>query len=120
MAKEDLPYTLNFMSKRVLLSVFGISFVILAIASAFAYRAFYDVTHLLIVHVDAFRGIDFLGTRRDVFGIAATAFAAYLMNALLAGACWKRYPFLVAFIAWSTLAFSILVGITLGLIVANN
>lgn len=108
------------MSKRILVSVFGVSFAILAVASAFAYRAFYDVTHLLIVHFDAFRGIDFLGTRRDVFGIAATAFAAYLTNALLAGACRERYPFLAAFIAWSTLAFSILVGVTLGLIVANN
>lgn len=108
------------MSKRVLLSVFGISFAILVVASAFAYRAFYDVTHLLIVHFDAFRGIDFLGTRRDVFGIAATAFAAYAMNALLAGAFWKRYPFLAATAAWATLAFSALVALTLGLIVANN
>lgn len=108
------------MNRRLLLGIFGTSFAILAVASAFAYRAFYDVTHLLIVHFDAFRGIDFLGTRRDVFGIAATAFAAYAMNALLAGAFWKRYPFLATTAAWATLAFSLLVGITLGLIVANN
>lgn len=108
------------MSKRIFVGVFGISFVILAVATAFTYRAFYDVTHLLIVHVDAFRGIDFLGTRRDVFGIAATGFAAYFTNAFLASACRDRYPFLAGMIAWSTFAFSILVGIALGIIVANN
>lgn len=108
------------MNRRLLIVVFGVGLAILAVASAFAYRAFYDVTHLLIVHFDAFRGIDFLGTRRDVFGIAATAFAAYAMNALLAGAFWKRYPFLAATAAWATLAFALLVGVTLGLIVANN
>lgn len=108
------------MSRRVLLSVFGVSFAVLAIASAFAYRTFYNVTHLLIVHLDAFRGIDFLGTRKDVFGIAATAFAAYATNAILAGAFWKRYPFLAATTAWATFALSVLVGTALGLIVANN
>ncbi len=108
------------MNRRLLLGIFGISFGVLAVASAFAYHAFYDVTHLLIVHFDAFRGIDFLGTRRDVFGVAATALAVNAVNAFLAGAFWKRYPFLSAVIAGATLVFSIFVAATLGLIVVNN
>ncbi|MDO8585062.1 MAG: hypothetical protein Q7R85_03000 [bacterium] len=110
----------HMLHRRLLLGTFGASFAIIAIAGAFAYYAFSDVKHLLIVHFDAFRGIDFLGTPRDVFGIAATALAVNGVNAFLAGAFWKRYPFLAAVIAVTTLVFSLFVALTLGLIVANN
>ncbi len=108
------------MSRRLFYIIFGISWLFIAVAGLRAYGAFANVKHLLIVHFDAFRGIDFLGSRRDVFGIVLTAFAASALNFLLAKTFQSRSRFLAAAIAYSTLVFAVFVLAAISMIVANN
>ena len=85
-----------------------------------AYWAFNEPQGLLIVHFDPFKGIDFLGTRRDVFGIGITGVAAITVNILLSRYLYLRDRFLSWTLAAGTLAFSILVFIAIATIVSNN
>jgi hydrogenase-4 membrane subunit HyfE len=81
---------------------------------------FYDIPHLIIVHFDAFNGIDFLGTKYDVLWICGVAFSMAIINFLLARAFFSRDKFLAWSLSFGNLALMILVLMAILVIVFNN
>lgn len=88
--------------------VFGISFFVFLIASVFAAAKFWDAAGPLIIHFDAFKGIDWVGSRIDVFGIFISALVMFLINVFLANFIYERERFLSYLFSFASLVLSIL------------
>ncbi len=81
---------------------------------------FYDISHLIIVHFDAFSGIDFLGTKYDVFRMCGVAFAIAIVNFLLARALFARDRFLAWSLTIGNLALMVMFAAAILVIIFNN
>ena len=101
-------------------AVFVASFILLAIAGVLFYVYLAGISNFFIVRFDSLRGMTFLGGKTDVLGILLTGFAIYLMNAILAGRLAKRDSFLAHLTSFSTLFFSLLILIVIGVIITTN
>ena len=99
---------------------FLVSAVLLVVAFCVAYIVFADTQGLLIVHFDAYRGIDFLGNTSHIFGILGIAAAALILNAFLADELYWRERFLAYVFAYMTALFSLLILIAIFAIVSIN
>ncbi len=99
---------------------FAASIAFLLVALCVAYIAFADTGGLLIVHFDAYRGIDFLGNADNVFGIIAISAAAVAVNAFLADELYWRERFLAYIMAAAAALFSLLILIAVFAIVSIN
>lgn len=86
---------------------FVVSFVFVAISFALSAIFFYDVNHLLVVHFDIFKGIDFFGTKNDVFLISAQFLSLIVINFFIAKFLYLR----VSFLSWAIAALSLALGI---------
>jgi hypothetical protein len=94
------------------------SLLILTGAFVLVYINFGDVGNLFIVHFDAYKGIDFLGGKGDVFGILGISLVILALNFLLASVSYPRDRFLSYLISFSSILFAILIFI--GIIVIIN
>lgn len=110
----------NIIKDKTLLTVFGLSFVILIFTLILALIMFGDITGPLVIHFDVYKGIDFFGGRTEVFGILWSGFAMLVINALLANFLYDRERFLSFLFAFVSLAFSILILIAAGVIISVN
>ena len=81
---------------------------------------FYDISHLIIVHFDAFNGIDFLGTKYDVFWMSGVAVVVALINLLLSRALFTRDKFLAWSLAIGNLALMVMFAAAVLVIIFNN
>jgi len=86
---------------------FLISFMLVAISFALSVIFFYDVEHLLVVHFDIFKGIDFFGGKNDIFLISAQFLALIFINSALSRFLYTR----ISFLAWSIASLSVALGI---------
>ena len=99
---------------------FSIALLILAVAFAVAYVRLADVNSLLVVHIDGSRGIDFLGSSADVFGLLAVGGVMIAANAALAIGLSKREHFFSVALAWLSVLLASLLFINLFAILSNN
>lgn len=99
---------------------FIISLVLLAVGFALAYNAFKSNVHLLVVHFDAYRGIDFLGDKFDVFGILFSGLAINIINAVISVFLYRRERFLSHLFAFGSAFFSLLILIAVTVIISIN
>lgn len=89
-------------------------------AFVLAYANFGGTENLLVVHFDAYRGIDFLGSKADVFGIVGSSAAMLLINFWLAYIFYGRDRFFSYILTGVTVFLSLLILITiLGIISIN-
>ncbi len=109
-----------FTLKRHLLIADTVSVALIAIGLAAIFLAFRDADHLLIVHFVAGRGIDFFGTRADVFAIALAGAGLALMNVALAHALAPRLRIAGFLFAYGNALFSLLLFLWMMGIVAVN
>jgi hypothetical protein len=113
----------NIVKDKYLRAVFGLGLLILLIAFFFIYVEF-DVPAEspagLIIHFDAYKGIDFIGGKLDVFGILITALAIILINLFLADFLYHRERFLSYIFGFGSLGLSILILIAIGVIISVN
>ena len=100
--------------------VFGLSFIILAVAFGLFYVYLADISNFFIVRFDSLRGMTFLGGRPDVFGILLTGLAIFLINLILSAVFSKRNPFFAHLTAFSTLFLALLILIAVGVIITTN
>lgn len=107
-------------SHKLFFGMFGIGALLTIAAGLWAYFTIGGARHVLIVHFDAFNGIDFLGTRRDVLGIALSAAVMNAVNFLLGNAFYSRERFVAWMIAAVNLLVSICVLAVIGIIIVNN
>ncbi len=93
---------------------------LLIAAFSFAYIRLADVQNLLIIHFDSFRGIDFLGSKSDIFGILAVNLAALAVNSWLAYALYYRERFISYLLSFSSAVISLLILIAVLAIISIN
>jgi len=93
---------------------------VLSLAAIVGYLRLGEISTPLIIHFDAYKGIDFLGNRFDVLGILAVATTMFLVNLFLARFVFDRQRFLSYTLAYITLAIAILILIAVSVIIAIN
>lgn len=90
------------------------------LAAGVAYIRLAEIKTPLIIHFDAFKGIDFLGDRFDVFNILIVALVIVLINFFLAEFIFDRQRFLSFVFAYISLAASALTLIAIAVIISVN
>ena len=100
--------------------IFGLSFGILILTAVIVYVRLAEITTPLIIHFDAYKGIDFLGDRGDVFKILIVALTIFVLNLILAEFIFDRQRFLSFTLAFIGLATSILILIAISVIININ
>jgi hypothetical protein len=110
----------NIIRDRYLLVVFSASWFLLVLNLILVYLQLGDITTPLIIHFDVYKGIDFLGSRKDVFGILASGATMLLINLLLAEFFYRRERFLSYILTFLSLILSILILIATSVIVSVN
>ncbi len=89
-------------------------------AFATLYIKFYNVTHTIVIHFDAIKGIDFLGTRGDAMRIGLLGLAFVVANTVLVKLFEHRERMLAWAIAGATLGIALLELLAAIVIVVNN
>lgn len=100
--------------------LFAFSSLALVSAILVAYFAFINTSHVLVVHFNALNGINYLGTRADVFGIGAVAFVINLVNVSLARFLYQREKIFAYILAVANTVFMALVFAAIVVIAVNN
>jgi hypothetical protein len=101
-------------------TAFIISLVLIGIGFFLSYNAFKTTEHLLVIHFDAYRGIDFLGDKSDVFGILIGGGLINIVNILLALLLYRREHFFARILSFSSVFLSVLILITVTVIINTN
>ncbi len=78
------------------------------------------MTSSLIVHFDAYKGIDFLGNKIDVFGILLSALVMVLINLFLAEFLYNRERFLSYIFGFISFGLILLILIAISVIISAN
>ncbi len=99
---------------------FGSAFAILLIALGVALYFLRAVDYLLIIHFDNFHGLDFLGTKANVFEIISIGAFLVLINAWLAKALYHRERFFSYILGSVSVLIAGLILIAVGVIVSVN
>ncbi len=110
----------NVIKDKYLRVVALLSFLILFLTALISYSAFGSTTTPLIIHFDAYKGIDFLGSRLDVFGILLTVLVIILINIFLSDFLYSRERFLSYIFTFVSLLLSILILIVISVIIYAN
>ena len=100
--------------------VFVFSFLTLFFLSFVAFMKLQNVSSPLVIHFDAYKGIDFFGGKTEIFGILFSAFVMVLMNFFLADFLYNRQRFLSYLFSFGSLAISILILIAISVIISVN
>ncbi|MFA5084519.1 MAG: hypothetical protein WC475_04055 [Candidatus Paceibacterota bacterium] len=100
--------------------IFGLSLGFLVLAAGVAFVRLAEIKTPLIIHFDAFKGIDFLGDRFDVSSILIVALVIVLINFFLAEFIFDRQRFLSFVFAYVSLAMSALTFIATVVIISIN
>jgi hypothetical protein len=111
---------MKILRNKSLLIVFGLSFSILILTAVIVYLRLAEITTPLIIHFDAYKGIDFLGDRGDIFKILIVALTIFLLNLILAEFIFDRQRFLSFTFAFINLVISILILISISVIISVN
>jgi len=98
----------------------ALSLILLLIAFGIAYFSLKDVEYLLVVHFTGGGGIDFLGTKGDIFNVLFSGLAASLVNVFLINVFYDRVRFLAYLFSFFNIVFSVLILIAVGVIISVN
>ncbi len=99
---------------------FGTSFFILVVAFSVAYMNLKNLSNLLVVHFDVYKGIDFLGNKTDVFNVLYFGGIVIILNMILAHSIYLRERFLAYVLAFISPVFSALIFISVLAIISIN
>ena len=99
---------------------FSLSILILIVGAFIAWRGLKGAEDLLVIHFDSFRGIDFLGTKRDVAAILQIGGVFVVLNALLARFFYRRIPFFSYLLGFASFVVCVLILISVGVILSFN
>ncbi|MEK7574225.1 MAG: hypothetical protein AAB514_01700 [Patescibacteria group bacterium] len=111
---------MNILKNRNFGIIFGLGLGILILTILVVYLRLAEITAPLIIHFDAYKGIDFLGDRFDVFGILAVALTIFLVNLALAEFIFDRQRFISFVFAYVSLVIATLILISISVIISIN
>jgi hypothetical protein len=114
-----MPFS-NLIKDKYLRVVAVAGLLILFLSAIIFYLALGSTGQRLIIHFDAYKGIDFLGDRLDVFGILLSALVMILINLSLSDFLYNRERFLSYIFAFVSLLLSILILIIISVIINVN
>ncbi|MBI2037234.1 MAG: hypothetical protein HYT14_02645 [Candidatus Liptonbacteria bacterium] len=100
---------LVFVRDARLRALFGLSLAALLFTLAVMYAEIGTIRGPLIVHFDAYRGIDATGGRPDLFLLPVAGLLMLALDMALASALYERERFVSHLIAFAGLAFSLLI-----------
>src|SRR5689334_682806 len=100
--------------------LFALTGLLLLGALGIAYVQLAEHDALLILHFDSYRGIDFLGSKFDVFNIIFVGFGIGFLNYLLSRAMAKKELFFSKLLAGASAFFALLIFIAVAVIIAIN
>ena len=101
-------------------ALFCISIVLLLATLFLAYFSFINNPHVIAIHFDVLRGIDYFGTRMDVFGILLVALVMNFVNTGLAKSLYSRDNFLAFTLAIANTVFMALILVAINVVALNN
>ncbi|MBI4993950.1 hypothetical protein HZC33_03315 [Candidatus Wolfebacteria bacterium] len=101
-------------------AIFALSFLLLIFLTAVVFAKLRFVSAPLIIHFDAYGGIDFFGGKLEILGIIITSMVIVAINFLLADFLYYREKFLSYLLGIGSLGFVILILIAAGVIVSVN
>lgn len=105
---------------KIIVIPFFISIVLLATGLGFAYAHFANLDAQVILHFDASRGPDYLGSGQDVLLIILSGMGVVVINYLLAKGLRLREQFLAIMLSVASVFISALILISVFVIIANN
>ena len=113
--------TLTEMARYSYLTIlFGIAMVTLVVAFSIFYVRLADVEHLLVIHFESLRGVDFLGSKSEITGVLASGLALVLINFLVAAFLHNRSRLFSYLIGVMTIFISLLILLTISVIISVN
>ncbi|MDP3901693.1 MAG: hypothetical protein Q8Q37_01810 [bacterium] len=98
----------------------AISLLLLIIILAVVYVNFADIDHLLVIHFDAYRGIDYFGERSDVYDIWFSGLALVAINIFLISVFYKRRRFAAYLLSYGTAIIVVLILLAIDAIISIN
>lgn len=111
---------MNIIKDKYIRVVGAVSLLILILAGVIFYLTLGLIEQPLIIHFDAYKGVDFLGSQMDVFGILAIGLITLLINFFLSDFLYNRERFLSYIFSFVSLLFSILILIIISVIINVN
>jgi len=106
--------------KPLLIIALGASIILVFIITGLVYFGVGSSTNLLIIHFDSYRGIDFFGSRWDVWSMVAIGLVLTLVNFLLIRVLYHRESFLAYCLAFFTIFLLLLILISVAVITIVN
>ena len=100
--------------------VWALGFLLLIIAFFVAYLNLFSLEIPLVIHFDAYRGIDFLGNLNSIFYTLIFALLINILNIIIAEALFNRERVLSYLILFATLFLDFTVLVAISSIVAFN
>ncbi len=110
----------EFKNIKPLFYPFLISGGLILIALILAVLNLYKINNLLIMHYDGYKGIDFLGDKRDVYSLIGISTVMIILNAWLANRVYFRERFLSYLLSFSSFVLSVLILIGVFAIISIN
>ncbi len=111
---------MNIIKDKYLRAVFVLSFLVLIFALAEILLQLNKLSVPLIIHFDAYRGIDFLGGKMEIFGILISSFIVIFINFILSNFFYNREKFISYGLGLASLGLSILILIAVSVIMSVN
>ncbi len=110
----------HFRKNNFFVSTFFVCAAILICLALAVFVKLGDVKTPVIIHFDAYKGIDFLGGRFDIGGIILMGLTVLVLNAFLADILYKREKLLSYVVVFSTMAVTCLIFIGVSVIIGIN
>jgi len=97
-----------------------ISLFFISLTLSFIYVIFADVNQSIIIRLDTYNDLTFLGTRSDVLRISVVSLAIVLLNIILVRIMEKKYLFEARVLSFGNIIFAILILVVIGGIIYIN
>ncbi len=110
----------EFKKDKFLFYPFLASFGLILIGLIVALLGLLKISNLLIMHYDGYKGIDFLGDKKDVFNVIGLSAIMVILNFWLAKKLYFKERFLAYLLSFSTPLFSLLILIGVFAIISIN
>ena len=96
------------------------SLVIILISLALVYVYFANIDRSLIIHLDSYHNLTYLGDKNDVLRIVFIGWLLVLLNIFLIRIIEKNYSLIAKILAWGTVLLSLLILVVIGGIILTN
>ena len=103
----------NIIKDTYLRVVLAVSFALHLIITALMSVKFISRREAIVLHFDAYRGIDFVGGRIDLFGALFAGFVMLALNFLLADFLYSRDRFFSYVLSFASLLLAILIAVAM-------